>query len=67
MSKKSLIVDTYAIIADLTGSAPSAARRALDLVRLGEATGIVHYLIVYELATFGGGRARGLFSTVLKE
>jgi len=47
--RKEPIVDTYAIIADLTGCATPAARRALDLVRLGEATGIVHYLIVNEL------------------
>jgi len=47
-----LVVDTYAIIADLTGSAPPAARRALESVRLGDATGVVHCLIVYELAYF---------------
>ena len=45
-----VIVDTYAIIADLTAQAARAAARVLERVRLGQAVGVVHYLIVYELA-----------------
>lgn len=44
------IVDTYAIIADLTGQAPRRAARLLDKIRLGRIKGIIHPLIVYELA-----------------
>ncbi len=45
-----VIVDTYAIIADLTGQAPSSAVKTLDLIRTGEIEGLMHYLIIYELA-----------------
>ncbi len=45
-----VIVDTYAIIADLTGQAPESAAKTLDSIRLGKVEGILHYLIVYELA-----------------
>ncbi len=49
---KELIVDTYAIIADLTGNISPVASKSLDLVRIGEAIGIIHYLIIYELTYF---------------
>jgi predicted nucleic acid-binding protein len=49
---KTLVIDTYAIIADLTGNISPKARRALDLVRIGEADGIIHFLLIYELAYF---------------
>ena len=45
-----VVVDTYAIIADLTGQAPESAVKTLDGIRLGRVEGILHYLIVYELA-----------------
>ena len=45
-----VVVDTYAIIADLTGQAPESAVKILDGIRLGRVEGILHYLIVYELA-----------------
>jgi len=47
---KAVIVDSYAIMADLLGQAPQHALRYLDKVRLGEVRGYVHYLLVYELA-----------------
>ncbi|MEB3789117.1 MAG: PIN domain-containing protein [Desulfurococcales archaeon] len=51
MAKESrTIVDTYAIIADLTGQATESAFLVLDSIRLGRMEGIIHYLIVYELA-----------------
>jgi len=43
MRGKTLVIDTYAIIADLTGTISPKARRALDLVRIGEADGIIHF------------------------
>ncbi len=51
MAKKAnaVIVDTYAIMADLTGQASPEAIRVLDSIRRGETEGIIHYLIVYEL------------------
>ena len=45
-----IVVDTYAIIADLTGQAPESAVKILDDIRLGRVEGVLHYLIVYELA-----------------
>jgi predicted nucleic acid-binding protein len=48
--KAVVIVDTYAIIADLTGQATAKAVEILDEVRVGRIEGILHYLIVYELA-----------------
>ena len=54
---KSVIVDTYAIIADLTGQATSKAIEILEGVRKGDIEGILHYLIVYELA-YHWGRGR---------
>jgi len=45
-----VIVDTYAIIADLTGQVSSIAAKVLDGIRVGRIKGILHYLIVYELA-----------------
>ena len=47
---KAVIIDTYAIMADLTGQAPRSAVRVLERVRRGVTRGIIHYLIVYELA-----------------
>ena len=47
---RAVIVDTYAIIADLTGQAPPRAIQILEKVRIGEVKGILHYLIIYELA-----------------
>ncbi len=47
---RTVVIDTYALIADLTGQAPPTATRVLDSVRLGETRGVIHYLIVYELA-----------------
>ena len=44
------MVDTYAIIADLTGQAGPRASRVLEEVRLGQLEGLIHYLIGYELA-----------------
>jgi len=45
-----VIVDTYAIMADLTGQASLAATNILDKIRSGEVKGILHYLIIYELS-----------------
>ncbi len=45
-----VVVDSYAIIADLLGEITSRARRVLDSIRLGEVIGLVHYLTVFELA-----------------
>ncbi len=45
-----VVVDSYAIIADLLGEITSRARRFLDSIRLGEVVGLVHYLVVFELA-----------------
>lgn len=45
-----VVVDTYALLADLTGHAPDSAVKTLEEVRLGRAEGILHYLIIYELA-----------------
>jgi predicted nucleic acid-binding protein len=47
---KAIIVDTYAIIADLTGQAPAEAAELIEEVRLGRIKGILHYLIIYELS-----------------
>ena len=45
-----VIVDTYAIIADLLGEAPRTAREVLDRVRTKSLRGIIHFLVIYELA-----------------
>jgi len=45
-----VIVDTYAIVADLTGQATTTAIKVLDSVRLGKVKGVIHYVIVYELS-----------------
>ncbi len=45
-----VIVDTYALMADLTGQAPARALSVLEDVKKGRATGVLHYLTVYELA-----------------
>lgn len=47
---RAVVVDTFALIADLTGQAPQEAVRILDGVRVGRIEGVIHYLIVYELA-----------------
>ena len=52
MAKKtrSIIIDTYALIADLVDEIPLKARRILDQVRIGEVRGLIHDLIIYELS-----------------
>ena len=45
-----VVIDTYTIIADLTGQATPQAVRLLDKVRTGEIKGVIHYLIIYEIA-----------------
>ena len=47
---RAIIVDTYAIMADLTGQATPTAIKTLDSIRTGRVEGLIHYLIVYELA-----------------
>ncbi len=47
---RAVVVDTYAIMADLTGRASEKALDVLEAVRLGKTRGVLHYLIVYELA-----------------
>jgi len=47
---KAVIVDTYALMADLTSQATPVAARILDSIRLGIIKGIIHYFIVYELS-----------------
>ncbi len=47
---RAVVVDTYALIADLTGQATPKATEILEGVRLGNITGILHYLIIYELS-----------------
>ncbi len=46
---KAVIVDTYALIADLTGRATFEAIKVLDSIRVGRMKGLIHYLIIYEL------------------
>jgi len=45
-----VIVDTYAIIAYFTGEISNEAKTVLDNVRFGKAKGVIHYLLIYELA-----------------
>ncbi len=45
-----VVVDTYAIISYFTGDIPKRARDILDGVRKGRVKGVIHYLLVYELA-----------------
>ena len=47
---RAVVVDTYAIMTDLTGQASKKALRTLEAVRLGDTRGVQHYLIDYELA-----------------
>ncbi|MCD6458090.1 MAG: hypothetical protein J7K82_04495, partial [Thermoproteales archaeon] len=44
------VIDTYALIADITGQATPNATRTLESVRTGKIKGIIPFLIVYELA-----------------
>lgn len=46
---KAVIVDTYAIMADFSGEAPGRAVKYMDMIRLGQIKGYLHYLIVYEM------------------
>ncbi len=46
---KTVIIDTYALIADLTGQATHQATKVLDSVRVGRTKGLIHYLVIYEL------------------
>ncbi|RLE93369.1 MAG: PIN domain nuclease [Thermoprotei archaeon] len=45
-----IVVDTYAIIADLTGTITKRALDVIESIRLGETEGLLHYLIICELA-----------------
>ncbi len=45
-----VVVDTYALMADLTGQSTPSAIELLDSIRIGNVRGIIHYLIVYELS-----------------
>ena len=47
---RAVVVDTYAIMADLVGDVTPNALKALERVRKGITKGIIHYLIVYELS-----------------
>ncbi len=47
---RAVIVDTYAIIADLLGQASRRAYSVMDSIRLGDVDGLIHFLIVYELS-----------------
>lgn len=47
---RAVIVDTYAIIADLTDNVTTHAREVIERVRKGAIKGVIHYLIVYELS-----------------
>ncbi len=49
MAEKALI-DTYAIVAYLAGYIPETAKEVIDRIRGGKARGVIHYLLVYELA-----------------
>ena len=49
-SGKKIIVDAYAVIADLLGQVPSAAFERLEDLRKGRVTGVIHYLTIFELA-----------------
>ncbi len=44
-----VVVDTYAIMADLLGQATPPAVNVLESIRVGDTRGILHYLIIYEL------------------
>jgi len=50
VAQEALLIDTYAILADFTGQATPRALRALEDVRAGRVTGVVHAMIIYELA-----------------
>ena len=45
-----VIVDTYAIMADLTEQATQKAVKTLEKIRTGNIRGILHYHIIYELS-----------------
>ncbi len=47
---KKVVVDTYAIISYFTGEIPDKAKAVLDDVRFGKVKGVIHYLLIYELA-----------------
>lgn len=49
---RKFIVDTFAIISDLIGNITPKASEALELIRLGTATGVIHYLVAYEFVYF---------------
>jgi hypothetical protein len=42
---RKFIVDTFAIISDLIENITPKAFEALELIRLGNATGVIHYLV----------------------
>jgi len=45
-----LVVDTYAIMADILGQIPGPALEAMEQVRRGRAAGVISSLTVFELA-----------------
>ncbi len=47
---RAVVVDTYALMADLTGQSTLKAIELLDSIRIGKTKGIIHYLIIYELS-----------------
>jgi predicted nucleic acid-binding protein len=49
---RKFIVDTFAIISDLIGNITPKASEALELIRLGTAIGVIHYLVAYEFVYF---------------
>ena len=53
MAKKAerlVVVDSYALMADLTGQATPIALETLENIRLGVVKGVIHHLIIYEIA-----------------
>ena len=45
-----IVVDTYAVMADLLGQVPRTALGYLEDLRRGKVVGLIHCLIVFELA-----------------
>jgi len=48
-----VVVDTYAIIADLTGTITKRALDVIESIRLGETEDLLHYLIYVSLPITG--------------
>ncbi len=49
-STRKVVIDTYAIMADILGEASPRASAILEDVRRGRIEGVIHYLTVFELA-----------------